>query len=87
MVGYVRPGFLHVHRNVSLAASYNPTPQAAAAAGSLAVAAPVFAESKDSLTLAGKGGMTGTRAAYQDVCCQPSAPATTHPPGKYRNLK
>jgi hypothetical protein len=40
--------------------------KAAAAAGSLAVAAPVFAESKDSLTLAGKGGMTGTRAAYQD---------------------
>ena len=57
-----------------------PTPQAAAGFGSLAVAAPVFAESKDSLTLAGKGGMTGTRAMYQDVRRQPSAPATTCPP-------
>ena len=80
MVGYVRPGFLHVHRNVSPATSYNPTPQAAAAAGSLAVAAPVFAESKDSLTLAGKGGMTGTRAAYQDVCSQPFSPRHHLPP-------
>merc|ERR1719148_160750 len=38
--------------------------KAAAAAGSLAVAAPVFAEAP-ALNLAGRGGMTGTREKYQ----------------------